>query len=123
MQLIEILDLVISSVGEDENSKFETHKLKLKSSRPLDEAASAIDNIAIIRDIIVTCSKIYQSNPSDALTKVRDALIAFLSNEGSEICAKESIEKPLALELYAQALKSHEQGGNLNSQQATRFAT
>ncbi len=118
MQLIEILDLVISSVGEDEKSKFEAHKANLESPRPLDEATSAIDNIAIIRDIIVTCSKIYQSSPSDALTKVRDALIAFLSNEGAEICAKESIEKPLALELYEQALKSHEQGVSLNSQQA-----
>ncbi len=111
MQLIEILDLVISSVGEDEKSKFEAHKLELKSSRPFDEATSAIDNIAIIRDIIVTCSKIYQSSPSDALTKVRDALIAFLSNEGAEICAKESIGKPLAL-------KSHEPVGSLSSQQA-----
>ena len=117
MHLIEILNLVISSVGEDEKSKFEAHKLKLESSRPLDEAAPAIDNIAIIRDIIVTCSKIYQSSPSGALTKVRDALIAFLSDEGAEICAKESIEKPLALELYAQALESHEPGVSLNSQQ------
>lgn len=110
MQLIEILDLVISSVGGDEKSKFEAHKANLESPRPSDEAASTIDNdIAIIADCISACSKIYERSISDELTEVREKLTDFFTTkcengkieegkeEGAKICAKESTKNTTGL--------------------------